>query len=145
MYLLLGECVSSCPSGYRAKGSGKKGRECQGLAATSSSTASPVDLSPGTMRQNVGCFCAGSSKTKKSVRRTWNGLVVFCLERTKSKKQARAVVRAETSSGVFVDRADTVPLKFAGDTVCAVYKPRVGEENVVHEIKLKGKKGVIRY
>jgi hypothetical protein len=97
------------------------------------------------MRQTVGCLCTGSSDTKNSVRRTWDGLVVFCLERTKSKKQARAVVRAETSSGAFVDRAETVPLKFAGDTVCAVYRPRAGEENVVHEIEIEGKKGVIRY
>jgi hypothetical protein len=97
------------------------------------------------MRQTVGCLCAGSSDTKTSVRRTWDGLVVFCLERTKSKKQAWAVVRAETSSGVFMDRADTVSLKISGDTVCAIYRPRAGEENAVHEVGIEGKQGVIRY
>jgi hypothetical protein len=102
-----------------------------------------IGLEPGELREVLGCKCtAVLGETKTYARLRFDGLFAFCVEHLSGNRQAWGRIRVKPTGQLFDMRAETTRLNKAGETVCALYRPRVGEESALLELRLKHRRNV---
>lgn len=106
-------------------------------ATTTTTTAGGNDfggLAPGQKREVRNCACTGNRQSNRSVRRSWSGLIEFCLEKIGGRGAVSGQIRVKLGRR-WKPRSTTSRITNAGDTLCVYYRPRIGEEDFIHDIR----------
>lgn len=116
-------------------------------------TGTAPGISPGELSQDKGCSCRkqnGQTTTKTRRRFKGKGVIEFCIKNKNGNGRVWAKVRVKPDGVTrWSKRAVTKKLWKQGQTLCAFYRPRAGEESYKHELRLKKEQsstdGILRF